>query len=106
MTAPTNITPPVVARYSAVVLALKPGCIDGELRARCGILYLRDRATAAMRIAGWEAANVLQAIVSLATVHGLRPMPESELDALHYSLTRLMATATHLEQHGPREVTP
>lgn len=103
MSAPDQITPPVVARYGEVLDALRPGTAGDERRQRCGILYLRDRATAALRIAGWEAAQVLHVIVQLATVHGLGSMTSTELETLHASITRLFSVATTLEQCGPQE---
>ena len=102
MTAPANITAPVVERYGPVLDALRPCCGEIERRRRCGILYLRDRATAAMRVAGWEAAAILRHIEALACVHAVASMPADQLEELHHSMTRLMSVAMALDMRGPR----
>ncbi len=102
MTAPANIVPPVVARYAPTLDALRPGCSGMDQRLRCGILYMRDRATTALQVAGWEAGAILQHVVALATVHAFAPMPANELQELHHSMTRLMGAAQALDMRGPR----
>ena len=93
---------PVEIRYGATLDALRPGCRDRERRLRCGILYMRDRASAALRVAGWEASLVLAAVESLASVHAFAPMPAAELDELHHGLIRLTSVASALDMRGPR----
>lgn len=102
MSAPDNLNPPVVVRYGPTIDALRPCCPPDERRRRAGILYLRDRATAALRVAGWEAAGILAHIEALAAVHALAPMPAEELDTLHRQLVRLMSAAMALDMRGPR----
>ena len=91
-----------IARYAPTLDALRPGCGERERRLRCGILYLRDRASAAMRVAGWEASLILQTVESLAGVHAFATMPAAELDELHHGLVRLTSVANALDQRGPR----
>lgn len=102
MSAPANLTPPVVERYGPTLDTILPGCGERERRLRCGILYLRDRANAAHRIAGWEATLVLHSIEALASVHAFAGMPPSQLEELHHSMTRLMGVAMALDMRGPR----
>lgn len=90
-----------MAKYGVVLDAMRPGCVGVERRLRCGVLYLRDRAAAAGERAGWEAATVLAAINSIATVHAFASMPFDQLDTLHRSLTRMMLSAMALETRGP-----
>src|SRR3546814_19262090 len=93
MTAPANITPAAVERYGPTLDALCPGFDGVQRRQRCGILYLRDRATAGLRVAGWEASMVLRTIESLACVHVFATMPAGELEELHHALVRLLVVA-------------
>ena len=102
MSAPVNINPPVVERYGPTVDAMRPCCGPEEKRRRCGILYLRDRATSGLRVAGWEAAMILRTIESLAGVHALSSMPPDELEELHHGMVRLMRVAMALDMRGPR----
>ena len=102
MTAPANINAPVVDRYGPTLDALRPGCGPEERRLRCGILYLRDRATAALRVAGWEARCILEHIEALAAVHAFATMPTEELAELRRGMIRLMQTAMALDMRGPR----
>lgn len=102
MTAPANIVPPVVERYGPTIDAMRPCCADQERRYRAGILYLRDRATAGLRVAGWEGSMVLRTIESLASVHAFASMPLAELEELHHGMTRLMSVAMALDMRGPR----
>lgn len=92
----------VVARYSETLEALRPGCNEVERRRRCGILYMRDRATAALRVAGWEAAGILKHVEALGCVHAVATMPPDQLEQLHHSMIRLMRVAMSLDTHGPR----
>jgi len=91
-----------VACYSAALDAMRPGCGDDERRHRCGILYQRDRATAALRVAGWEASLILRSVESLATVHAFASCPLDELEELNCQMVRLMSAAMALDQRGPR----
>src|SRR3546814_17883664 len=93
MTAPANITPAAVERYGPTLDALCPGFDGVQRRQRCGILYLRDRATAGLRVAGWEASMVLRTIESLACVHVFATLPAGELEELHHALVSLMVVA-------------
>ena len=102
MTAPANIMPWTIERYAPTLDAFRPGCGEEERRRRCGILYLRDRATAGLQVAGWEAAAILRHIEALASVHGLATMPPAQLEELHHSMTRLMSVAVALDMRGPR----
>lgn len=102
MTANANIVAPVVVRYGPVLDAMRPGCRGTDQRLRCGILQMRDRATAALRVAGWEAAGVLQHVVALSSVHAFASMPTNELEELHHSMIRLMGAAMALDMRGPR----
>lgn len=95
--------PPHARRYAATVEAFIPCIAADELRKRCGVLYLRDRASRARPIARHEAALVLTSIESLATLHAFRAMPVEQLDTLHRSLGLLMSIATALEHHGPHD---
>jgi hypothetical protein len=63
MNRPANILPPIVQRYGGVLDALRPDCGEIERRRRCGIPYLRDRATAPIRVAGWESIDVADVVV-------------------------------------------
>ena len=100
--APSQSPTPVEQRYGPTLEAMRPGCGAIERRQRCGILYLRDRAAAALRVAGWEASHLLSAIVSLGTVHAFATMPAAELEELHHQLVRVMSAAMALDQRGPR----
>ena len=91
-----------IARYAPTLASFRPGCGETERRLRCGILYMRDRAAAALRVAGWEASLILHAVESMATVHAFAPMPAVELEELHHGLVRLTMTASALDQRGPR----
>ena len=102
MTAPANINAPVVDRYGPILDVLRPGCGPEERRLRCGILYLRDRATAALRVAGWEARPILAHIEALAAVHGVATMPAEELRELRGQMVRLLSVAMALDMRGPR----
>lgn len=102
MNAFTGSMSPTIERYSATLDAFLPGCGGEERRRRCGILYLRDRATAGLQVAGWEAAAILRHIEALACVHGLATMPPAQLEELHHSMTRLMSVAVALDMRGPR----
>lgn len=102
MSAPVSAMSPMIERYGPVLDTMLPGCRDVERRRRCGILFLRDRATAALRVAGWEAAAILQHIVALASVHGTASMPPSQLEELHHTMIRLMNAAQALDMRGPR----
>lgn len=104
MSAPANITPSWISRYEATVDALVPGIEVTQRRQRCGILYLRDRASNGLRTASWEAGLALQVIEQIASLHWSRRMLPSELEALHGSLLRIMSAAMALETCGPHEV--
>lgn len=102
MNAPANIRPPVVDMYSATLDALRPCCGEVERRRRCGILYMRDRATAAIPVASFESSMILHTVASIASLHAFATMPPDQLDELHRSLVRLMQVAGALDTRGPR----
>ena len=81
---------------------MRPGCVGDDRRRRCGILYMRDRATAALRTAAWEAAAILTHVEALASVYAFASVSAAELEELHHGLIRLMGTAQALDMRGPR----
>ena len=95
-----------VERYGTSLDALRPCCCPDERRLRCGLLYLRDRATAGQRVAGWEAGLVLQVIETLALAHTYATMPIEQLRELHHGMVRLLTVAMALEMRGPGAAPP
>lgn len=93
---------PAIEAYAPTVDTFLPCIPADEKRLRCGILYLRDRATAAMAVASWEASQALAPIASLASVHAYGPMTQEQLRTLRASLTRMMMVAQALETRGPK----
>lgn len=93
--------PAYIARYRPTVAQFLPAIDDESARLRCGILYLRDKASGAERVARWEASTVLAAIASIATQHAFTEMPLEQLETVHASLVRMMMAATALEVRGP-----
>lgn len=90
-----------IARYSPTVDAFLPCVGEEERRLRCGVLYCRDKASAALRRARWEPSLVLRAIESMATVNAFAAMPIENLRELRGALVRLMIVAMALETRGP-----
>jgi hypothetical protein len=93
----SNPHPPAWRSYGPALDRLMP-CKDGEeRRLRCGMMLMRDRAMRAREKAGWESGLILRAVQDIASEHALSPMSVEQLKHLHYSLVRLVATASNLE---------
>lgn len=98
MNAPAaNTHPPAWRSYIAALDRLMPGKGGEELRLRCGMMLMRDRAIRARETAGWEADLILAAVQTIASEHALSTMNIKQLEHLHYNLVRLVATASNLE---------
>lgn len=98
MNAPANLRRD---SYIPTVQALLPGCEGDELRLRCGILLMRDFATAQHRWSTEEAGIVLEHIQRLATAHAFASMPADRLEDIHHALVRLGTVATDLARIFP-----
>ncbi|MFL0418413.1 hypothetical protein ACH0CP_12745 [Sphingomonas sp. 179-I 2A4 NHS] len=93
--------PDRIRRYAPTVDTFLPCLGEEEKRLRCGILYMRDKATAASRHARREPELILSTITTIATEHAFAAMPIEHIRELHAGLVRLMMVAIALETRGP-----
>ncbi|RDE06236.1 hypothetical protein [Sphingomonas aracearum] len=104
MTAALRSASDRIARYIPTVDTFLPCLGPEEKRLRCGILYIRDKATAAVRHARREPAIILQSVVMIASEQAYATMPIEQVRELRHALVRLMMTASALEERGPGSV--
>ena len=88
-------------RYLPAVDAMHGGASVRERRVRCALMLLRDHAVAIRRTASWDAAPILDHIISLTVVHGSAAMSAEELEIVNECTHRLFSVATHINSHGP-----
>lgn len=93
--------PARIARYEPTVDTFLPLCSDEEKRLRCGVLYIRDKASSSIRYARPEPGMILQTIESIAATNAFAPMPIDHLSELRAGLVRMMMVAMAFEARGP-----
>jgi hypothetical protein len=98
LNAPANIQrAPRHEDYLPAVATFCPGEPDACHQSRARIMAIRDRASAALNRAGPDAADILGAVVRVATAHCFSPADIETLEELRYQLTVMMAAANKLQ---------
>lgn len=84
-------------RYVPIVERYCPGCSEEELRLRCSILFIRDKASAALRTCSDDAYGALAEASRLANDYAFRTMSRRSLAAIRLELQMLVRCASGLE---------
>ena len=101
-----NAEAPRWQQYIPTVQAFMPGCDGDELRERCGLLLMRDRAAATKASCAEESYYLLEHIERVATNHAFRGMPLHYLRRLRYELVKVVSAASGLELFARGDLTP
>jgi hypothetical protein len=105
MNAPAKVAPSR-DRYIPIVKHHLPACEGKELELRCSILFLRDKAAAAMRRCSEEAEGVLCEVQRIASTYAYANIPTESLGDVRYQLLRLTMAASGLEMFAYRLAHP
>lgn len=97
MNAPNILRHPKPQDYEPTVRAFLPGSEGQDLRARCGLLLMRDRAMASMSYYGEEGQSLLQLAVHITSRDAFRPMAIEDLRELHRLTIAIVTAASGFE---------
>lgn len=93
-------------QYIANVTAFLPGCDGEELRARCGLLVMRDQAMATKPACAEESYPLLEHVERTACNYAFQPMALHRLQRLRYELSKVVSAASGLELFARDLLTP
>jgi hypothetical protein len=97
LNAPAGIKSSSRDRYIPIVDHHCPGCSAEEKALRCSILFIRDKATAALRSCTEDAYGALAEASRLANAYAFRSMSRRSLKAIRLELQMLVRCASGLE---------